>query len=574
MTSIGSVKQVDFQIHANLIEQWLRRQAGSLWKAVIEGIMNCIDAQASSVHVTLTRTQVMITDDGKGFRGHEEIKKFFQTIGQPPEVGELKMYGEYRMGRGQLFSFGRNEWRSGKFRMCVDINRNSKGFELEDKLEAVLGCTVIVSLYRQLSNLELADTYDEIARNAKYVTTPTFLNEKKINKPPAQQTWDLELAEADIKFRSTGNLVVYNRGIRVMDIPYYKYGIGGDVVSKKRLRVNFARNDLMSDCPVWKKIAGYLMRRGNVDRARRVSTGYQTSDDRQTMATRLKAGLLNREAKNRARVYTSIAGTHATINSLANRKYKKRVTLGRLDDWVFGRSLMRDKITYVVHPMTLVRFNVDTLAELVDIIHEQYGDYHDLKVLDYDEVKEKYGGEHEIITTEDLTLLERAILEALNYAWDWVTWSLCRTLNISREITSATSALQIYTGRSSVYDAWTDSGLTFICINRNQLTKYGNAITAFHRYVTLLLEQIIPYLTTDQMRLPQATVQRHLNMVLMNPEVVNFTLKAFCYLPAAYDKLERRATRTTLKRIDAIDEATQRNQAIADANQPGSATTQ
>ena len=43
-----------------------------------------------------------------------------------------------------------------------------------------------------------------------------------------------------------------------MEIPQYKLGCGGEVVSKQQLKVNFARNDIQHDCPIWKVVKKFV----------------------------------------------------------------------------------------------------------------------------------------------------------------------------------------------------------------------------------------------------------------------------------------------------------------------------
>ena len=64
-----------FKMHPKLLMDVIRRQAGTLAKAVLEGVMNSIDAKSTSVDVTIERTRVVISDDGKGFPSREEIEK-------------------------------------------------------------------------------------------------------------------------------------------------------------------------------------------------------------------------------------------------------------------------------------------------------------------------------------------------------------------------------------------------------------------------------------------------------------------------------------------------------------------
>ena len=112
-----------FKMHDKLLLDVIKKQAGSIQKAVLEGVMNSIEAGASQVDVTVEPTQIRIIDDGRGFQSRQEIELFFETFGQPHTESENKRWAQFRMGRGQLFAFGRNEWRTGPYVMRVDINQ-------------------------------------------------------------------------------------------------------------------------------------------------------------------------------------------------------------------------------------------------------------------------------------------------------------------------------------------------------------------------------------------------------------------------------------------------------------------
>jgi hypothetical protein len=65
---------------------------------------------------------------------------------------------------------------------------------------------------------------------------------------------DGEDDDAYYLFGVGNGLSVYNIGAFVMQKQAYQTGVCGVVVSKRQLKVNFARNDIQSDCEVWKRI--------------------------------------------------------------------------------------------------------------------------------------------------------------------------------------------------------------------------------------------------------------------------------------------------------------------------------
>jgi hypothetical protein len=80
-------------MHKDLLLSVIQRQAGTLQKAILEGVMNAVDAKASGVSVKLTSQAVEIIDNGQGFRSRQEIEQWFEVFGQPHSESEAKTYG-------------------------------------------------------------------------------------------------------------------------------------------------------------------------------------------------------------------------------------------------------------------------------------------------------------------------------------------------------------------------------------------------------------------------------------------------------------------------------------------------
>src|SRR5512143_3839474 len=150
-----------FLMHNKLLIDVIKKQTGSLHKAVTEAVMNSIEAKASYVNVTLGQDRIRIEDDGIGFTSKKQLKYCFDTFGSPHTEGESKVWASFRMGRGQLFSFGANTSRTGRFQMEVDIEKclsqdnkygGGIGYELKEGLTDHRGCSIEIRLYDQLDN--------------------------------------------------------------------------------------------------------------------------------------------------------------------------------------------------------------------------------------------------------------------------------------------------------------------------------------------------------------------------------------------------------------------------------------
>jgi len=90
------------------------------------------------------------------------------------------------------------------------------------------------------------------------VAVPVTLNGTVISRDPAKQKWDHETEDAYFRIKMGGSVHVYNLGVFVREFAGYHFGCGGEVVAKKQLKVNFARNDVQDDCPVWRRVKEVL----------------------------------------------------------------------------------------------------------------------------------------------------------------------------------------------------------------------------------------------------------------------------------------------------------------------------
>jgi hypothetical protein len=245
-----------FTMHPNLLRDVIERQAGTVDKAVLEQVMNLIEAGATRGDITVTPKRIVVKDDGKGFESREEILAAFEVFGKSDErKAEEKRWAKYQMGRGQAMAFGRTTYRTRTFRMYVDIRDKELGlgYVLEENLPDIPGCTVTLDLYDELDSHTLTRMTRAITDQVKYVDTPIYIGKKRINLDPKTDKWDLETEDAYFKFSEhASSIAIYNLGVYVRN---YQLGTtGGIAVSKRQLDVNFARNDVIKSCPVYKAI--------------------------------------------------------------------------------------------------------------------------------------------------------------------------------------------------------------------------------------------------------------------------------------------------------------------------------
>jgi len=257
----------NLQAHKKLIMDVIKRQAGTLEKAVLEGVMNSIEAEATRIDITFEVDGIgswekgpilRISDNGRGIVSRREIEDYFETFGTPHDEGENVIWKQFRMGRGQLFSFGCNEWRTGEFKMVVDIENMGLEYNLYEGLNFIDGCVVEIELAKNPIGTYQYTSLDSfkanLRRQIRFMNVPVFFNGEQITENPADCKWDIETNDAYYLFGVGKDLEIYNLGAFVMSKSASSAGQVGIIVSKKRLKVNFARNDVQHDCEVYRRI--------------------------------------------------------------------------------------------------------------------------------------------------------------------------------------------------------------------------------------------------------------------------------------------------------------------------------
>ncbi|GGR13354.1 hypothetical protein GCM10008957_27890 [Deinococcus ruber] len=124
-----------FIVSPAIIRNLIERQAGTLEKALMENVMNAIDAGATRVHVTLDRHGYTVDDDGRGFESNDQIEQYFETFGFEHEGDALqagRTYGTFGIGRGQQWHWASTVYRSRHFSMAVDIRARGLDYLLEE----------------------------------------------------------------------------------------------------------------------------------------------------------------------------------------------------------------------------------------------------------------------------------------------------------------------------------------------------------------------------------------------------------------------------------------------------------
>lgn len=467
-----------FRMHQKLLYDVIRRQAGTISKAMLEAIMNAVDAKAKQCNITATAGRIMVSDDGQGFRTREEIEQWFEVFGQPHEAVEGKTYGTFRMGRGQLFAFGTNTWTTNKFQMEVDIQNKGLDYSLKTVSKVSSGCLIEIALYERLLPSALAELERDLEHWVKWCPIPVTFNDQLLSSNPAEAKWDVVTDDAYIKLKPTGSLAVYNLGIHVFDLPGHKYGTGGEVVSRQQVKVNFARNDIQHDCDVWSRVKKVVDMR-----AAAKTTGKKalTDDERQRIADRILTGEMCLDEAITLKLITAATGRQYPIAELLASHSWKQVSNSPKGNRKADK-LMKGKVALVIADETLDRFHVKTVLALRNKFKVlDTADWHDWNRMSFTPFEQLTAGmsdQYDMLDDDDLSPNQHLWLRLIAKG---VYRMKCED--------SAAAHRRIRVGISKTADGWTD-GATYICVNKRFIDKLDFDVKGFITMGHLLLHEM------------------------------------------------------------------------------------
>jgi len=474
-----------FVAHENVVVHFIKSQGSTHGKAIIEAIMNSVDAKATAVHITIDSNSIKIEDDGKGFESVKQVRHVFNVFGQPHVASEDGLstdarYGTFRVGRGQLFRFGINLWESNKYSMLVDCEKHGMKYKLDvHRTLKFKGCRVNIELYKPLETWTYNHTISELELGCKYVSIPVYVNGRCLSQNPDTDKWDI--VNDDVYMR-IGNahggqgIEVYNDGIFVETIYKSYYGCTGVVCTRKPLHLNTSRSQVIRDCELWVRIVK-LIKEQTQDTIRRKSR--LTDDEISAVWVQWRDGTFNIHDFRQSRIFKDITGVSWSLSMLrtqashtsTKRKFELDLS-GRLRiafaeasssiaDRVMqhGKGIVLDicmlKLAGVKTPeefltvMTRGHYTCDKLFAMVSLNHLN-NDVED--------------SGHKLIDPRLLTKVEKRIIDFLNSAWNGRS-------KLARESGMRVIRLGVSTGA----DGWTD-GSSYIAINRKWLSErtYGS----------------------------------------------------------------------------------------------------
>lgn len=497
-----------FEAHPNLLRDVIMRQAGTLQKGVLEGVMNGIDAGATRIDITLDELgrKLTISDNGKGFSSMEEIREVWKKFGTPHErdnegqVCDAK-FGEFRMGRGQLFAHGHNVWRTGIFKLEVDIKHKGLVFQPSVIKTPVRGCNIEVDLYSPIVSLRDRQYLEsEIAKACGYVEVGVFFNGKQINTPPSQRKWTVETEDAYIHVKSAeyGRIEFYQQGVFVEEIPARTYGLSGTVVSKGRVKLNFARNQAMRDCPVYRRIIKKVAELGNKEITKKKKKDL-TDSERAHVFDALTTREMNWYSSDikRMPIFKDTDGGVWSVNQLRRLARTWHLqpdnTLGfsfaRKGDNLADRVMQRE--LGIVFDEAILDWMPNVTSEAK--VFEQLG-CRDLDCLTYLPLaalaKALEGQQLRLLDVKNLTPTEQRVLMILNsyHCSGKVSAAVMHKAGLGGNAYRDIRTIRIGESEGHTHNGWTD-GRTFIAIDRAFLAGAGTSYTGFVNILNLLIHE-------------------------------------------------------------------------------------
>lgn len=496
-----SVQTRNFKMHPDLLFSVIHAQAGTAEKALLEAVMNAVDAGATKCQITLTDTGYTITDDGKGFSSQTEIDEFFETFGTPHKEGDAP-YGRFRMGRGQLFAFSTTRWRTGEFEMFVDIKKDGLNYQFKSGMQSAVGCTIEGVWYKPLTTQELFIVGKELEKLTKYMQIPVTLNDKRISVEILDEKWDYREDQFFVRVaKNATTLSVYNMGALVAHYPSSRFGVGGVVVTKVALKVNFARNDvLVSECSLWKKISKKLKEIMGVETSKRTVL---TAAEREAFANDLVSNESTLYEVFTKPILTDISGKKFSIKALLTQK-KIAVSTGNHRLKKIEERIHDQKAAFVISQESCTALLCSSASQLLAKIEALAGtsnniyvearnkeirfsqawyqlneklinisEYSKPVVVDINTLVNSYKENSDVLESKNLNKRQKVFLATLNKINTEVARYVYYVVH-PHEYSSANAKAFVRTiclGQSDVARAWTD-GKSYICIEERNISKH------------------------------------------------------------------------------------------------------
>lgn len=487
-----------------LIHQTIYNQAGSIQKALLEYIMNSVDAKATEIRICIAPNGIdyTIQDNGDGFGDPnyttEEKKKCIDEVfgylgfDHGADDENYRVYGKFGIGRAQLWAFSKNHWHTHNMTMEVDIKNNGMEYDIMEVSKSINGCHITGQFYDAIMPNEIVTIKRELAKMSAFAPIEVYFNDTKINRSIDELKSSIHVDNVHVELKSTSTLKVYNQGIFIREYPNYTFGTGGTVCSEVGypFELNAARNDILqSRCKLWKKLKIALDRQLGL-----VSTKTKMNDDiRQSLLNKIAGGQYRDNEGNcllGKPLIKMINNRYISIKNLISDGRAFTISNNKQDQ---GAEYIHDEGNYVV----LLSAFTDALGvndeDFVDILNEIKKERYPrnksiLKYTSIDTLKMKIDSSLTIIPVKKLTKRQKLFLEAINMS---SVHNAIIPIAYSYDQEQETTIYEdrqrkVVLGKSQTNDAWTD-GKTFIAINEDLIKDLdrgaGHALKIMHLLV-------------------------------------------------------------------------------------------
>lgn len=505
-----------FELDPQIIHHIIYSQAGSIGKAVIELLMNSVDAEATAVRLEMTKEGFHCSDDGRGFATRKDVLRYFGRFGTPHQEGDAT-YGRFRLGRGQIMAHATTDWRSNLWKMAVDTRSMGYNYELDDLSEPVAGCSITGTWYERLNDMELMSAVQEIRDLVRYTPISVELNGKLITRDARAEKWDFEDDFAYYRTKEEGAVSIYNQGVLVRHDSSHLWGCGGLIVSKRAVNLNVSRTEILrKTCPIWKGISKEFSRLASE------VTGRQ-GKHRKTEASREKAahslmsgGPRVLDIFRKDEVITLLPGKrHVTLASFvqhARINHRNTYTVASGNDVPKGEAIAQQGVIQVVNGQTLTRFGchnvsdfeeaLQQILEVVTAAAREAGSHRQLPWLEsmvpqlvaFSTLKEAFI-ERTLIVDEKKVLDKEA-----RRAWIALRWCLQHYAGACMgapryadgTVRYGENKLHILLGESNAAEAWTD-GQSYLAINASIVKRLKTDPLKTAAYIFGLVEHEVAH---------------------------------------------------------------------------------
>lgn len=554
-----------FSVHPQMIYSLIKAQAGTLSKACLEGVMNSVDSLSSTVWIDIDAEKIIIKDDGHGFRSLAEIEECFEVFGFPHEEG-ARMYGQFGIGRAQLWSFSSAIWRTNTFMMDVDIKNRGLDYKLLENQDQVNGLTIVSRFYTPMSTQEIMAFKQELKELALFTQIPVILNGERINITPDSIKWDFETEDAYIKLVDKSQLTVYNLGVMVRHYPSHQVGSGGLVVTKPgvKLALNMARADiLVAECEVWRRIKPYIQKKSDEKVRRKVTK--LSSAELENRATRFLSGELDYMDVSEIKLITDITNRSHTIEGFMGQDRgvrRLKIITTALEGSNLGDRAHTSKAAFVVHPETFARFGVETFDEFHKVLMERmasseatarhwwYTSFleHSRFEGDIHKAVPTLNEGYEILPCKDWTKYEKGVVSALRKV-DYQLRNHLKDMGCSEKLQAER---ELAVGMSDTANAWTD-GVARIVFNRAFLEEAHSGIGGFMHILTTFAHEYLHEDSSSGTHIHEETFYQRFHTALNSTDMGNMAFTAYRYYVSYLGNVGLKPTKKLLSALNLVE---------------------